>query len=276
MGPAALVVLTAAAAASLRVLSLAPKAAWWAGLARGQCRQQMQCCGLVVASLFAALVLGVWLDGVGLKHVALPPQLTPHRPVSVRAINVLGRALGAVGALDALLPLTEESIVRAACSAAARHWPPDAPCPLQRELGDGAPMWRDGLRALTSSLLGDTKLTLLGRVIAREQIVHALTQRAAVLAFSAGPNAAAVAAERVEVCAQCTPTNPASEDAPCPPRPHITKRPGQASPPPPRPPCTETIRDPLAAEPSPPNVCVCSCFLAVPGVRGCGAVVRRR
>jgi hypothetical protein len=86
----------------------------------------------------------------------------PYRPAAIRALNLAGRALAALGLRAP--SLEEASVLRAAERATG--------------LDDfGPPSFRDGLRELLRCLEGEARLTLLGRTMARANLVSALATR---------------------------------------------------------------------------------------------------
>jgi hypothetical protein len=90
---------------------------------------------------------------------ALPP---PFRPLPIRALNLAGRALGAIGVRT---PRLDEADLLAAAEREAR-------------LSDfGAPAFLPGLRELLRHFEGEARLTLLGRGMARSTVVSALATR---------------------------------------------------------------------------------------------------
>lgn len=90
------------------------------------------------------------------------PAPQPFRPLSIRALNLAGRALAAVGLR---VPSLDEAQL---LGAAAR----------ESGLDDfGADTFRPGLRELLRCLEGEARLTLLGRSMARAHVVGALATR---------------------------------------------------------------------------------------------------
>ncbi|HMI89146.1 MAG TPA: sulfotransferase [Polyangiaceae bacterium] len=89
-----------------------------------------------------------------------PPR--PHRPLPVRIINGVGRLAASVAGK---LPRLDESSL---LDAARRN----------TRLSDfGSERFRAGLRALLASLEADGELNVMGRIMARAQVVHALSVR---------------------------------------------------------------------------------------------------
>ena len=86
----------------------------------------------------------------------------PFRPLPIRAMNALGRALARVGASP--IRLDEASLLRAASKATGL-----------RDYGDES--FRPGLERLLRSLEEDGKLTLFGRFFAQRQLVELLVHR---------------------------------------------------------------------------------------------------
>jgi LPS sulfotransferase NodH len=86
----------------------------------------------------------------------------PFRPPAIRALNLAGRALAALGVL---LPSLDEARLLAAAEREAA-------------LSDfGADTFRSGLRELLRCLESEARLTLLGRGMARTTVVNALVTR---------------------------------------------------------------------------------------------------
>jgi hypothetical protein len=86
----------------------------------------------------------------------------PHRPPPIRAINALGRAAAGVGLR--LPSLREEALLAAATrQTGLRDFGPDS--------------FRPGLRQLLAALEGDAALNVMGRVMARGQILACLATR---------------------------------------------------------------------------------------------------
>jgi hypothetical protein len=86
----------------------------------------------------------------------------PHRPLPIRILNGVGRV--AFPITGKLPRLDESSLLHAARRATG--------------LSDfGAERFRAGLRALLTSLEADAELNVMGRIMARAQIVHALSVR---------------------------------------------------------------------------------------------------
>ena len=98
--------------------------------------------------------------------LATPPP--PHRPLPVRLINGVGRL---AFRLTGKLPRLDETSV---LEAARRR----------TGLSDfGAPHFREGLRVLLRSLEEDGALNAMGRIMARAQVVHALSVRLRVVDY---------------------------------------------------------------------------------------------
>jgi hypothetical protein len=86
----------------------------------------------------------------------------PFRPLPIRAINSLGRALARLGIIP--IPLSDEALMRAACQ--------------QTQLSDFGPdTFRPGLAKLMDSIESDGRLTLFGRYFARRQMLELLSHR---------------------------------------------------------------------------------------------------
>lgn len=86
----------------------------------------------------------------------------PFRPLPIRAINSLGRALARLGIIG--VSLSDKTLMRAACR--------------QTHLSDfGSNTFRPGLAKLMDSLESDGRLTLFGRYFAQRQMLELLSHR---------------------------------------------------------------------------------------------------
>ncbi len=91
-----------------------------------------------------------------------PPLAQPFRPLPIRAMNSLGRALGGLGIVP--ISLSDEELMRTACK--------------QTQLSDFGPdTFRPGLAKLMDSIESDGRLTLFGRYFARRQMLELLSHR---------------------------------------------------------------------------------------------------
>jgi len=86
----------------------------------------------------------------------------PFRPLPIRVMNALGRALARLGIVP--ISLSDESLMRKACK--------------QTQLSDFGPdTFRPGLAKLMESIESDGRLTLFGRYFAQRQMLELLSHR---------------------------------------------------------------------------------------------------
>eukprot|EP00040_Diaphanoeca_grandis_P031775 m.190644 g.190644 ORF g.190644 m.190644 type:complete len:561 (+) comp32412_c0_seq1:218-1900(+) len=140
----------------------------------------------LLSFLGAVIGCGAYFDTMDMAALAtLPPQLQPFRPLPIRVINHFGRGAKVLGFFDALpgLTLDPATLIRTACDEALLNSEP--PCTLYAcpanatgEENTGTCAWRKYFNVLTESLIADSELTTLGHVVARGQVIVALTQRA--------------------------------------------------------------------------------------------------
>lgn len=128
---------------------------------------------LVSWTLSIALVL--ILDDTPSRHAQLPDDLRPFRPFGIRVINALGILLDQVGLLDQVVSLHPDRLLSSACSKLSTEH--SKTCVL---FDNNNKRWEESFHLLTHSLQ-TANLTMLGRVIAQNQVIDMLETRGKLL-----------------------------------------------------------------------------------------------
>jgi hypothetical protein len=122
---------------------------------------------------------GILLVGEEVMHPHLPEEYRPFRPLPIRAINALGRAVGP----QTLVPLDAASLKKAACAAVRSSGAKNTGTGVCNFASNS--LFEAGLSKLVESLRADAQLTALGHVVFSGQITMLLQNRIKVAEYRA-------------------------------------------------------------------------------------------